>query len=250
MEAIKFDIFGGFAHFKNPEQNLGIELSFETIPKPALAGLLGALLGLKGREHGRRLKRLEYWEELKTMKIAIIPHSPKWEKTINELTNSTGFFNKTADKKYGATQIVRMQMLENVRWTIILAKDGIKEEYYNKIYKLLLNREGAFPIFLGKSECFAKISAPERIILESCNIEDLEYCDSILRFSDIKEIEYTTSEEHYLSDLDGFVRKDYYPIGMDELGFYKIEKMLHTNQYIEAVSGEFYTDGNLVVSLF
>lgn len=93
MEALKFELFGKVAHFKNPESNIKIELSYENIPKTVIMGVLGALIGLRGRQHFKKLGYIEYWEELRDLKVSIIPGKPKWRKHIDNLNNSTGFGN-------------------------------------------------------------------------------------------------------------------------------------------------------------
>ena len=48
MEAISFILSGKTAHFKKPDVNSYAYFTYNNIHKPALLGLLGAVLGLKG----------------------------------------------------------------------------------------------------------------------------------------------------------------------------------------------------------
>ena len=65
MEAIKFNLSGKLAHFKNPENNYYIEFTYGNIHKPALLGLLGAMIGLRGRKQAKNLGYIEYYKKLK-----------------------------------------------------------------------------------------------------------------------------------------------------------------------------------------
>ena len=245
MDAIKFDLCGKNAHFKNPENNINIEVSYDNIPKTALVGSLGAILGLRGRQHERELGYLEYLEELKGIKVSIIPHKPRWRKYIDEMNNSTGFAN------IGGNQIIRKQILEDVRWTIFIQKEGIKEEYWNTLSKMLEERTSNFPIFLGKKEYKARISDFEIVNIEKINdIEKIEKCDSLAIRKLINEVEKIKAKNHYLKSSNLFLREDYLPVGFNKIGLYTLEKFIFTNSYLDIKNGEFYECGKLILNFF
>lgn len=62
MSLISIDLKSGFGFFKKPDINDSIYLTYNMIHKPALLGLLGAVLGLGGHKSYGKLP--QYYEEL------------------------------------------------------------------------------------------------------------------------------------------------------------------------------------------
>jgi CRISPR-associated protein Cas5h len=247
MKSIKFDFYGRFAHFKNPENNIKIELSYENIPKTVLLGQLGAILGLRGKQQEKELGYLEFWEVLKNIKVAIVPHSHKWNKHIESFNNSTGFANTV--NKVPSNQILRRQVLENVRWTIFILKDGIEEKYFNELYKMLSARKSKFPLYLGKNEFKARLGEVELVDLEKIDIQKVEKCDSLVLAKFVESIEKEECEEHFIKD-ELFSRKDYTPIGYNKIGLYQLEKIIFTNSYLKISNGEFYENEDMILNFY
>ncbi len=63
MRLISFDLCANFAFFRKPDTNNTINLSYNIIHRPAVLGILGAILGLEGYKEKGRLPR--YYEILK-----------------------------------------------------------------------------------------------------------------------------------------------------------------------------------------
>ena len=59
---ISFDLRGDFGMLKKPDTNEPVYLTFNMLHKPALLGILGAILGLKGFRKQKELP--EYYEIL------------------------------------------------------------------------------------------------------------------------------------------------------------------------------------------
>ncbi|MGL4761025.1 MAG: type I-B CRISPR-associated protein Cas5b [Sarcina sp.] len=247
MKSIRFDFYGRFAHFKNPENNIKIELSYENIPKTVLLGQLGAILGLRGKQQEKELGYLEFWEVLKNIKIAIIPHSPKWNKHIESFNNSTGFANLVS--KVPSNQILRRQVLENVRWTIFILKDGLEEKYFDELHQMLLSRKSKFPIYLGKNEFKARLGEVDLVELEKIDVKEIEKCDSLVLAKFVEEIEREECEEHFLKE-ELFLRNDYSPVGYNEIGLYNLEKIIFTNSYLKISQGEFYKNEEIILNFY
>ena len=57
---ISFDLRADFACFKKPDINEGTILTFNSLHKPALLGVLGAIVGLKG--YNKRGEFPEYYQ--------------------------------------------------------------------------------------------------------------------------------------------------------------------------------------------
>ena len=248
MQALKFDLYGRFAHFKNPENNIKLELSYENIPKTVLLGQLGAILGLKGKAEEKELGYLEFYRELKDIKVSIVPHSAKFSKHIESFNNSTGFANKVS--KIQATQIIRRQILEDVRWTIFILTDSMESKYFDELYKMLIARTSKFPLYLGKIEFKTRLGKVELVELDEMEVEDVEKCDSIILSKFVTEIDKDPCGNHFIDDDNFFLREDYMPSGYNEIGLYKLEKFIFTNSDIEVKNGEFYKSGNIVLNFY
>lgn len=55
---ISFDIQADFGFFKKPDYNDGVLLTYNMLHKPALLGILGTIIGLRGyrkKENGRNI---------------------------------------------------------------------------------------------------------------------------------------------------------------------------------------------------
>lgn len=91
---ISFDIHAEMGFFKKPDINSGIYLTYNMMHRPALLGVLGAIIGLNGYEENGKLP--EYYQILKDMNIGIQPLSSdkgNFSKTTIRYNNGTGFAN-------------------------------------------------------------------------------------------------------------------------------------------------------------
>src|SRR5690625_7696007 len=71
MKLISFDIESNFGFFRKPESNNTLNVSYNMIHRPAILGILGAIIGLEGyKEKG---KFPEYYKRLNHLKIGITP---------------------------------------------------------------------------------------------------------------------------------------------------------------------------------
>lgn len=91
---ISFDIFAEMGFFKKPDINSGVYLTYNMLHKPALLGILGAVIGLRGYQENGKLP--EYYNTLRELRIGIQPlNSDKgnYTKTVIKYNNGTGFAN-------------------------------------------------------------------------------------------------------------------------------------------------------------
>ena len=70
MDALRFKLGGKTAFFKNPEVNTYFYFTFGQIHKPALLGMMGAVMGYRGYEVGYG-EYPQYYEMLKDLRIEI-----------------------------------------------------------------------------------------------------------------------------------------------------------------------------------
>ena len=166
MKAISFKLSGKTACFRKPDVNVYTYFTYNNIHKPALLGLLGAIVGFGGYtqlfEKNRDLKKgsLEYddgypefYKKLQHLKVSITPLAPNgyFSKKIQTFNNSVGY----ASFEQGGNLIVREQWLENPQWQIMILDDGSEE--FTKISEYLLGGKSVFIPYLGKNDHIAKI---------------------------------------------------------------------------------------------
>lgn len=243
MKAISFKLSGKFAHFKKPDVNEYVYFTYNNIPKPTLLGLLGAIIGLKGYaqktynnkkdkksllNNENRSNEPEFYERLKHLKICIIPlvKYGKFFKKIQVFNNSVGY----ASTEEGGNLIVREQWLENPSWQILIEDDGSAE--FETISQYLFDKKAKFIPYLGKNDHFADISEVEKIDLAESK-KDKIMIKSLFLDNLAKQVDDPDDEISYLFN-------EFYPIGFNELMFYKLEKTTFTNQICQAMDGKWY----------
>lgn len=226
-KALKFDLFGKYAFIKNPESNTGTEFSFEHLHKPIVLGILGAVLGYKGKESITKQNPYpEYYQKLKDIKISIIPKSPIFNSFQETKTNTTGFANKNG------TQVFTKDILEDVRWTIYILKDSVDEDIWEQLVKLLSKHESKYPLYLGNNSFQAKIDNFEEISVDKIEDEEEIVIDSIFNRNIIEE-KYEFTETDKIIPFDLTV---YFPVDINELCLYEYDWLEHTNLLIDVKS--------------
>lgn len=148
QKLISFDLQSDFAFFKKPDYNDGILLSYNMLHKPALLGILGAIIGLSGYNTKGELP--QYYQRLNNLLIGIAPLSGKHEKgtfvkTSVKYTNTVGYANKDGNL------LIEESMLVNpgYRCYLLLSMDN---EDHHKLYEYLKTGQAEFIPYLGKNE--------------------------------------------------------------------------------------------------
>lgn len=148
MQLISIDLKSDFGFFKKPDINDSIYLTYNMIHKPALLGLLGAILGLEGHKSYGVLPK--YYEKLQSLKIGVEPigngqTNGNFEKTTVKYNNATGHVNK--NDYGGATLNILEQILIKPAYRIYLELDENE-----KLYRRFKNHEAVFIPYLGKND--------------------------------------------------------------------------------------------------
>ena len=135
MYCLKFLLKGKHAFFKYPNFNI-INFTYSHIHKPALLGLLGAIVGYNGY------------------------------RSISDYT-----FNNTSGTACNTKRIENLvttfQILENVQWDIYILDDG--SNVYNILKNRMLMSESVFTPYLGNNSFLATIENVEVINIEELN---------------------------------------------------------------------------------
>lgn len=226
MKAISFGISGKTAIFKKPDVNSYAYFTYNNIHKPALLGILGAIIGLDGYtklyDENRKAKEEktgfndgfpDYYEKLKDLKVSIVPLAKNgyFSKKIQTFNNSVGY----ASQELGGNLIVREQWLENPKWQIMILENETEE--YKKIKEYLLNKKAVYIPYLGKNDHFANIDKVQEITLdENLYLKDGLYLDSLF----IKK-----------GEINGYEREGELPFIFQEVSPISLQKDFHFYEY-------------------
>ncbi len=227
MNAISFKLRGKTACFRKPDANQFAYFSYNNIHKPALLGLLGAIIGLGGhtqlhnKNRGLKSGKLGYdegypdfYEKLQNFKVSIAPLAPHgyFSKKIQVFNNSVGY----ASQEMGGNLIVREQWLENPSWQIMILDDASDE--YKKIVDYLQNQKAVFIPYLGKND-------------HPANIEEVE----ILELQDAQGNYINSLFIKNFDKLDGWAKESETPFIFQEVSPARLQKKYHFYEYATLV---------------
>lgn len=227
---ISFDIKADFGFLKKPDINEGIYLTFNMLHKPALLGILGAILGLEGYKEKDKLPA--YYMQLKNIKVGINPlgaEKGNFPKTVIQYNNGVGY----ASQEAGGNLIIKEQVLIKpaFRCYLYLNKD---HPHYMPLANCLKNHQAQYLPYLGKNE-FSLWWENYR----ECDFEEFGYdgyykISSIFLKSDkvIREMVQKRSVSPFakVTNQPQFFYFEELPIGFDEILMqYKKKKFVLTN---------------------
>jgi CRISPR-associated protein Cas5h len=212
-----------------------VYFTYNNIHKPALLGLLGAIIGLGGHTqlfgNDGRLKNggyPEFYEKLRVLSVSITPLAPNgyFSKKIQVFNNSVGY----ASYEAGGNLIVREQWLENPSWQIIILED-VSEEY-KKLKKYLLESRTVFIPYLGKNDHFAQISEVKTIDLTA---PVHNYIDSLF----IKN--FDVLDGHEKDDETPYLFQEIAPVSLEKTyHFYEYDALIFTNLELQKIPDNTY----------
>ncbi len=143
---ISIDLKADFAFFKKPDYNDGLLLSYNVMHKPALLGILGAVIGLGGYQ--KKGEFPEYYQKLKDLPIGIEllgDEKGNFQKTSVKYTNTVGYANSDGNL------IVEETMLLKPGYRCYLLLDTETPEHA-LLYENLSRGYAEFIPYLGKNE--------------------------------------------------------------------------------------------------
>jgi len=148
---ISFDLKGDFGVFKKPDVNEGLQVTFNSLHKPALLGILGAIAGLGGyQRHG---VFPEYYDKFRNLRVGIEPlegwhDKGNFVKTVIKYTNTVGYANADGNL------IITEQTLCRPAYRVYLLLDLDNEEQARLNDRIRAGEAEYLPYF-GKNECAA-----------------------------------------------------------------------------------------------
>lgn len=148
QKLISFDLQADFAFFKKPDYNDGLLLSYNMLHKPALLGILGAIIGLAGYQEKKKFP--EYYQILSGISIGIEPLEGKHEqgnfsKTMVKYTNTVGYANQDGNLLIEECMLIR----PGYRCYLLLSLDDVNQV---KLYEYLKTGQAEYIPYLGKNE--------------------------------------------------------------------------------------------------
>lgn len=182
---LRFNLSGKTAFFKSNEVNEGdINFTYGHIHKPALLGILGAIIGLGGHNQayyseGMKYIHPEFYEKLRDIKVAIIPRTKygAFRRKIFDMVNTCGYSLNTTTR-HGQNMMYREQWLISPSWDIYILLDSIKDAIIkDEIVDFIINGKAVYMPYLGKTNHMASV-CNGKILEYSDEDESVEYIDS------------------------------------------------------------------------
>lgn len=235
---ISVDFSSLFGFLKKFDINEDIYLTYNCLHKPALLGILGAIIGMKGyyQAYLEKKKEPEYFDKLKNIKVGIEPinsSNGNFQKTVIVYNNSVGY----ASKEVGGNLIVKEQTLIQPNYRVYLLIND-SDESQKQLYQSLINKESVFIPYLGKNdfqiywdnfkEYKIKSTKPEN----NFSISTIFIKEEIIKDS-IKKENLISPEQTNISPF--FMYFERLPIGFNEItNNYELQEFVYTNAVFDS----------------
>ncbi len=149
QKLISIDLFADFGMLKKPDTNEPVYLTFNMLHRPALLGIVGAIIGEGGFKEKGVLP--DYYLNLnENLKIGIRPlnhENGNFQKTIITYNNTTGM----ASQEEGGNLMVTEQTLISPAFCCYFLLD-LENELHKKIDENFKNQKAEYIPYLGKNE--------------------------------------------------------------------------------------------------
>ncbi|MDR1196161.1 MAG: type I-B CRISPR-associated protein Cas5b [Endomicrobium sp.] len=149
MKALKFEIWGDFAHFRKPYTTTS-PLTFSLPPRTAMAGIIGAIIGRKKNDvicqNQDSFISISLLNAVKKTRMAV--NLAKFP-SIKSVQNGCFDLNKISNR---APQI-RYEFLKDVKYAIYFAHND--KSVYESVKRALENHETVYTPYLGIAQLIA-----------------------------------------------------------------------------------------------
>jgi len=229
---VSVDFKASFGVLKKFDINEDIYLTYNCLHKPALLGMFGAIVGLKGYYQAFIEDRSEpeYFEKFKNIKIGIQPlnsSNGNFVKTVIVYNNSVGY----ASKETGGNLVVKEQTLISPSYRVYILLN--KDEYSLELYNYLKNMEAEFIPYLGKNDFQISWDKPKEYKAIKFNPSSSFSISSIFIKEDIVK---THLQESFTIDVGDENKKAFFiyferlPIGFSKITKnYELAEFVYTN---------------------
>ncbi|MBN1414324.1 MAG: type I-B CRISPR-associated protein Cas5 [Bacteroidales bacterium] len=279
---ISVDLKADFGFLKKPDTNDPIYLTFNMLHKPALLGILGAIIGLegfseakkevKGRSKGQdKINREEflpaYYQKLKNLKVGIRPlnfikngqkieedqfFNGNFQKTTIKYNNSVGYANLD-----GGNLLVTEQTLIRPSYRCYLLLED--EELHQKLYDYLKNSKAEYLPYMGKNDFslwWDKENFKEYDFKPFLSTEKFSIKTIFIKSNPVKEGLREMSDLDLLTGTEGctFVYFENLPVSYNlDLMQYDYKPFSYTDWYLQQhypVHHLYELDNNEIIQLF
>jgi CRISPR-associated protein Cas5h len=236
MQLVSFDLQSNFGFFRKPETNNTLNVSYNMMHKPALLGILGAIIGLAGYRVKGELP--EYYQKLSDIKIGIAPlnhDNGNFSKTSIKYSNTVGYANK------GTTFLTEELTLISPKYRVYLLLD-VEIETHNRLLDNLEKGNSEFIPYFGKNEFTAwwdkqsvlKYNYSLAALNEHGSVPILTLFarnQNITKNSKVAQVDFLADWE---SDENPFMYFERLPVGFNlDLMQYQLEEMVFSNYEIK-----------------
>lgn len=145
---ISFTVKAEKGLLKKPDINDGIYLTYNMLHKPAILGVLGAIIGLDGYKRNGEFP--EYYLKLKDIPVGVKPigdEKGNFQKTVITYNNTTGF----ASNEQGGNLIITEQTLIKPSYKIYLLLD-MEDDNQKQIFSNIKEQKAEYLPYLGKND--------------------------------------------------------------------------------------------------
>ena len=255
QKLISFDLKAEMGFFKKPDINSGIYLTYNMLHKPALLGILGAIVGLQGYQENGKFP--EYYKELQHLKVGICPlESDKgnFTKDIVAYNNGTGF----ASSESGGNLIVTEQIVINPSYRCYLLLN-LDNDIEKTLYERIMKCEAEFLPYMGKNDFSAWWDSVQEYEVEKFAFDTNYEIKSIFAKTEAvsgcvaKSMSRRSQRSHDIT----FMYFEKLPVRFDEqLKQYKYKDFVYSNCTFQkdmnmSAEGDFYKlDNDNIVQLF
>ena len=165
---VSFEVSADFGFFKKPDINK-IGLTYNLPPKPAILGLLGSILGLKGHkqhyeENAMKKENVqsfpEYCSKLAHLKIGITPLGDfPFNKIMNKYNSKNSYYYTRTDSgsRVDTGNIIE-QLLIKPRFRLYLFTNKDIDKLFDKLVSNISNNCSIYTPYLGKNDFILTIN--------------------------------------------------------------------------------------------
>lgn len=156
MKALEFRIRAEFGMFRRHDSHPENSLTFGWMPKSAVLGVCGAILGLRGYSEGS--PKPEFLDRLSSFKVAVAPlensfdlkfRRTPFKRTTVKFNNYHGFGNKAGN------MICSEQLLINPAFLVTIVSEDNRD--FKELENKLRTNSAVFRPYMGKNEFVAEI---------------------------------------------------------------------------------------------
>lgn len=236
---LTFEIFGDYGHFKKPYTTTS-PLTFSFPPKPSLAGILGAIIGIEKNRVHSVLKDGEY-----EVGLRIVNPVSKTRIATNLVDTKKSFYNIEVRNQ------IRFEVLKNPRYKIYFkANSGDAAKNMEILFNNMRERKPYFTVSLGLSQMLCNFSMPEIIDGKYIGevIKNVEI-DSVLIKNNDFELEYSydhkSPSEYFIARMPHVMTTERVVTKFSDFCFEPNAKKIKCNR-----AGNFWRIGSENVVLF